>query len=382
MVVLHYIPSLQSNVGQASKFVQMLKDVMGQTIVTHIISGNVSRREFVDKLLTVNPDVVHIHGCWHWRLLCVQRWAQHRGYPVILSPHGGLSQSVIQKEFWKKRLPQIIAFQFRVVRKSFVIHASTPQELDDLKSLGWKKRIALINYKMEGNDAQQLTDSFRTLYQKVIDTTLRNHLHVREREALWSMLLAYTTVRHDVPSLTPDESRHLSALTHHNWQSILTYAIDHGILRQVQEGAQALQFTIPIPSPAVPPRYKHKSLFHEGKESRKAKTAMARFSSNPSELAVVLTIHQLYRALMHHEHSNDAPSPIAMLCDIAEHLRWDDIDEAVFNDILSLLGIRSFAGRLMQVLSETFRLTVGFMPINPLNDSVTEKIRRKLDTLI
>lgn len=381
MVVLHYIPSLQSNVGQAAQFVQMLKDVMGQTIVTHIISGNVSRREFVDKLLTVNPDVVHIHGAWHWKIFRVERWAQHRGYPVILSPHGGLSPAVMHKQFWKKRLPQILAYQFRTVRSAFVLHASTAQELKDLKELGWKKRIALIDFSSEQNDAQQLSESFRALYQKVIDTTHRNHLHVREREALWVMLHASTTVRHDVPAMTADEQRHIAALTLHNWQAIMVYAIDHGILDLVVAGARALQLPLPITSPTVPPRYKQKPMLRLSTIGRKEKTATARFNGNQAELAVGLQMYHLYRAVECLKVQEGSPSPLAMLCAIGEHLQWDDLDEDVLNDVLSVFGIRSFAGRIMQILSETLRLGFGFMPLNPLNDFKTEKIRRKLDTL-
>lgn len=382
MTILYYIPSFQRSVGQASKFVQMLKQTMGRTIETHIISGEVSRRQFVKKLADVNPDIVHIHGCWSWHIAKVERWAENRGYPVVLSPHNGLSPAVIQTDFWKNRLPRILAYQFRVVKHAFVLHAISAEELKDLKELGWKKRIALIPYNTTSADEQQLTESFRQLYQKVIDTNNRNRLHVREREALWVMLNAYTTIRHAEPSMTDDERKHISELTAHNWQSILVYAIDHGILPLVTEGARALHLSVPITSPSVPPRFSVKPLLHVvDAPSRTEQKVTARFSSNPNELRLSLSFYHLYRALHNHELRDAALPPLALVCNISEQLRWDDYDEDVLNDILSILGIRSFTGRLLCILNETFRLPIGFMPLNPINDSGTEKIRKKLETL-
>lgn len=382
MVILHYIPSLQKSMGQTAQFAQMLRDVMGKTIETYIISGSVSRREFVRRLSEVHPDVVHLHGCWSLRIALAERWCINRGYPVILSPHGGLSPKIVQKDFWKKRLPQILLYQFRTIKKAYVLHAATPQELKDLKELGWKKRIALIAYPNNDEEKQILRDSFHDLYQKIIDTTTRNELHVREREALWTMLNAAISDSHEPAMLTEDESKHLSQLTSHNWQRLQVYALDHRIKDIMMRGAEALGITVPVNVQTVPPRYTFKPAFHTGTPTSIEQKAKKQNADHPTELTIATEIYILKRSVYNNELRDGYDSPLSMLCHIAEQIRWTDYEEDIMLQIADKLGIRSFAARLMQILSETMHLTIGFMPLDPIDDRTTETIRKKLNNLI
>ncbi len=52
-----------------------------------------------------------------------------------------------------------------------------------------------------------------------------------------------------------------------------------------------------------------------------------------------------------------------------------EYDEDVLNDMLEQLNEEQFAARIMQVLSEDYQLTEGFMPLDPLNDRQTQDIR-------
>ena len=103
---------------------------------SHLFTGEVSRREFVSMLCKVNPDIVHIHGCWSLASARVERWSRQRGYPVILSPHGGLNDLSKRPDFWKHLMPRIILYQYHLTRSAFVLHASSASELSELKALG------------------------------------------------------------------------------------------------------------------------------------------------------------------------------------------------------------------------------------------------------
>lgn len=368
--------------GQTAQFAQMLKDVMGKTIVTYIISGAVSRREFVRRLSEVNPDVVHLHGCWNIRIAMAERWAVNRGYPVILSPHGGLSPKVIQDKFWKKRIPQIIAYQFLTIKNADVLHAASAQELKDIKELGWKKRIALIPYSESPNDHQILRDSFHALYQKIIDTASRNRLHVYESEAMWLMLYAASMGRHESIALSEEEQEHLKLLTSHNWKAIQVYAIDHRFRDMLQAGAEALSLTMPVNITEAPPRYTIKPSFHTGTVQAKERKVTEQFSARMEELSIAQNIYILYRSLYHYELREGQPAPIEMVCRINEQIKTMDYDEDMMLKIVDALGIRKFTARLMQILSETMRLTIGYMPLDPLDDNQTEQMRKKLNNLI
>lgn len=382
MIILHYTPSLRKSAGQTGQFAQVLRDAMGNATESHLISGKISRQEFIDRLVLVNPDIVHIHGCWDMHIALVQKWAINRGYPVILSPHNGMSQKNMQQDFWKKRVPQIVAYQFRTIKNSLVLHATSPQELKDLKELGWKKRIALIPYPTSPDDYQSLRDGFRALYQKVIDTSQRNRLNIREREALWSILHAAMTSRHELPQLSDTELQHINALTHHNWQAIQVYAIDHRIKDTLMEGIEALKLSIPVNITEPPTRYSIPPSFHTGKVTEKEKKVQKEFSGHQKELNLACDVYIFCRSILHNELRDERPAPFGMLIHIAEQIRWTDFDEDIFINIVNALGIQLFTARLMQILAETMRISIGYMPTDPIDDYKTETMRKRLNCLI
>ena len=373
---------MRRGTGQTGQFAQVLRDVMGNTTESYLLSGNISRQEFVDRLVTVNPDVVHIHGCWNMRLALVEKWATRRGYPVILSTHNGMSSKMMQTDFWSKRMPQIVAYQFRTIKNAVVLHASSAQELKDLKELGWKKRIALIPYPKSPDDFQALRDGFRSLYQKVIDTSRRNNLNVREREALWLMLHAAVTSRHEEPQLSDMEKKHISELTLHNWQAIQVYSIDHRIKDVLMEGVKALDISIPVEITELPARYSIPPSFHTGTVTDKEKKAQKQFADHKLEYELATDVYVFCRSILHNELRDGYPAPFEMLTHIAEQMRWHEYEEDVFLNIIDALGIRLFTARLMQIISETMRLTIGYMPIDPIDDHKTETMRNRLNNLI
>ena len=56
-----------------------------------------------------------------------------------------------------------------------------------------------------------------------------------------------------------------------------------------------------------------------------------------------------------------------------------EYDEDALNDMLEQLNEEQFAARIMQVLSEDYQLTEGFMPLDPLNDKQTQRIREAIN---
>jgi hypothetical protein len=56
-----------------------------------------------------------------------------------------------------------------------------------------------------------------------------------------------------------------------------------------------------------------------------------------------------------------------------------EYDEDALNDMLEQLNEEQFAARIMQVLSEDYQLTEGFMPLDPLNDKQTQRIKEAIN---
>lgn len=68
------------------------------------------------------------------------------------------------------------------------------------------------------------------------------------------------------------------------------------------------------------------------------------------------------------------------LQELNDTLNCLEYDEDKLNDMLEQLNEEQFASRIMQVLSEDYQLTEGFMPLNPLDDKHTKRLRETVNT--
>lgn len=388
MKVLHYIPTLTKRMKLAATLAQRLHVALGMTMETHLFTGDVSRREFLQKLYEVNPDVVHIHGCWDRKIYDVEQWVTKRGYPVVLSLYGGMEDKVLRDRFWKKRLPRIIAYQFRTIRKATALHTFTENERDSMKQLGWKSRIAMIPIPEKEEDYQTACDAFHTLYQKVIDTTSRNMLHNNERRWLWTLIQVAVTQQN--ATLYSDEAdydlKKLAAkasaeLTSYNWRTLQIFAYDHGLTERLREGQKKANIIIPNLLQNVPPRFAHKELVKK-RPDKKAERIMKEDEKAVKETTVAADIYRLKAILSRNRYDEGWQTPYCLLIEIYGILRWSDCDEGKICALLEKYSLTPFAGRIMEIIAELLDLPLGYMPLDPVDDKQTEHLKRRLDTAV
>lgn len=365
--------------GQAARHVQTIHAAMRKTMESHLFTGELRRREFVSMLCKVNPDIVHIHGCWSMSSARVERWSRQRGYPVILSPHGGLDSLSKRPDFWKRLMPRIILYQYHMTRSAFVLHASSAAELSELKALGWKKRIALIPYPSETLTAEDIVGEFRQLYQKTLDTVMQNRLSVHETESLWTILSLYAD---NIDSMDSDTRESLTSLTAHEWQTILVYCIDHGIADIVRKtlGRHDIHPTATVRN--VPSRFSTKSIAKLSPPPPPLHEAGPQDRTNSGEWTLVTELCTLKHNIVDKRLCMDDDAPLALSIGIYKKIRWTDYDEDALTAYLDQLHIREFTGRLMQIFSETFHLTIGYMPVDPIDDRQTETMRYNLNVIV
>ena len=393
MKVLHYIPNFKKSMGQAARFVQMLQVVMGKTVETHIISGNISNADFFRRIEKLQPDVIHIHGCWSLKAAIVESWALRSRIPVVLSPHNGLSPKELQADFWKRKLPCLIAYQFLAIRKAMVLHATSSQELEDIKQLGWKKRVALIPEPSNENEYQQTTETFRALYQKVIDTVQRNKLSEKEEKCICTLLLAAINMRHashdaeakHVQNTTAAHSQAqecpdmLQQLSVHNWKNIQIYAIDHGIMEELLSGAKALSLHLPIHVDALPARFKVKSTISDGHISDKEHGIICGCTSSQETAALITDLLKLSKILEKNQYNKEWQPPFVLVMSIYERLMYSMYDEDIFCNMVRKLGMESFCAHVMHILSERLQLPLGYMPLDPISGKTARRLYRQLN---
>lgn len=380
MIVLHYIPSLSKENKHAAKFVQILHAALSKTVDTHMCTGELSRREFLKILTKINPDVVHLHGCWNIYLSNVRRWSARRGYPVILSPYGMLSTKHMEQDFWKTFLPRIILYQYDLTRKVMLLHASSAEEVKELKHLGWKKRIAYISMHDGNTDLSQVPLQFRQLYQKTIDTHNRNRLNNLETKWFWHIIKSSLAKSLADNTFIHDDIPHVS-LPSYSWRAMQIYAIDHGVIDFFHKGAETLQLSIPDKTTTPPSRFSVKNNLKPYSEQKQDKALSLQYVNHNREYILAQQFNILKHILCNGRLHPEWESPTRYLIYIYQTLQYTDIDEGVLVNILNDMKITEFSSRILQIISEYLGLTIGFMPIPPLNDSGIKKIKEKINNL-
>lgn len=162
---IHYIPSIDRSCGGTTEYVRLLAEKLGlqseMHVVTHrslypvemeqccvhFVHKNIfgaMKREWMALLDEVRPDIVHVHGCWSPQCVWVQKWSQAKGYKVILTPHGMLEPWIIKRNYWIKKLPALMLYQKKAIRKADYIHATAESEKENLIQLGYNDKIKVI----------------------------------------------------------------------------------------------------------------------------------------------------------------------------------------------------------------------------------------------
>lgn len=166
MRVVHYIPSIDRASGGVGSYMQLLAKELGRLVELHVVthaSANMlqmdsatlhcvaawkhprrMRHEWNEVLDAVRPQVVHVNCCWLPGSALAQRWAQQRGFKVVLSPHGMLEPWIVKRRYLTRKLPAILLFQKAAVQRADLIHATAESEKENLLRLGWNRRIGIV----------------------------------------------------------------------------------------------------------------------------------------------------------------------------------------------------------------------------------------------
>lgn len=126
--------------GIVPEYVNRLASATEQVSTNHILTfkdlgdGVLSfRKNLTRQLHLVNPDIVHVHASWDFYSALVVMIARKLGFLVVVSPHGGLSPENMEVNFWKNRLPRLLAYQIRMIKRCHMVVVTSEEELKDLK---------------------------------------------------------------------------------------------------------------------------------------------------------------------------------------------------------------------------------------------------------
>ena len=131
MKVVHYIPGIDRADGGTATYMQTLAKYLGMMAEVHIcthesrnpvevpnaqvhyFSSSLKRladvkKQWLDLMDSIKPDVVHVNCCWLPLCSLVQKWSQNMGVKVVLSPHGMLEPWIVKRNYWTKTLPALL----------------------------------------------------------------------------------------------------------------------------------------------------------------------------------------------------------------------------------------------------------------------------------
>lgn len=222
MKVLHYIPSISKAGGGVSAYLQLLSYSLGKIVELHIVSHHTKdelllenchihfiegslkhpikmRQEYNTLLDELQPDVVHINGCWMLQCSWTVFWAHSKGYPIALSPHGMLEPWDIKKNYWTKKLPALLLYQRRSVKISDVLIATSEKEKNNLWALGYNPNVVVvpngiivngIDCKKSWEERKQML--FLALYRKNkgIDMLMQAVAKIKDQLNGWKVVIA------------------------------------------------------------------------------------------------------------------------------------------------------------------------------------------------
>ena len=166
MKVLHYIPSIDRSSGGVGSYMQLLAKELGKIVELHVVTHRSEnelpmehcqlhyiskwrhplgmKRQWVELLAEINPDLVHVNCCWQPESAMVQGWSAKRGFKTVYSPHGMLEPWIVQRHYWTRKVPALWLYQKTAIRNSDVIHATAESERKNLLELGYNSNVAVV----------------------------------------------------------------------------------------------------------------------------------------------------------------------------------------------------------------------------------------------
>lgn len=165
MKILHYIPNIDRAYGGTTAYMQLLAAELGKLVELHVathrsdnpvamsccevhyVSASLlggMKREWLDLLRRLRPDVVHVNCCWLPGCALVQKWAQRQGFKVVLTPHGMLEPWIMRRHYLTRKLPALALYQKAAVRRADMLHATAESEKANLLRLGYNDRVSVI----------------------------------------------------------------------------------------------------------------------------------------------------------------------------------------------------------------------------------------------
>lgn len=301
-----------------------------------------------DELTDVKPDIVHVHGCWQYRIVKQALRYHRQGARIVFTPHGGLEPWIINERRLSEKLCKTLLWQRRLAEYSYVIIVQGRMEEESLKKLGWNPRLETIRNAVITNSITRkaMLNHTYEVYRKVMDSNTQE-LMCQDAHLLLKVLLkaGITGDKRWVTESVPD-------IDEREWRKLLVYADHENVRTIIDQGTHVLGLHQPYIEAGSVKSYLPTNYRLPKVEAHDATGIVAEMSHGNLSLRHFV---ELDRALRREDVQDD------WLCDALEESRQ----------------LKNFR-RLLQMLTELTGLDEGFLPADPIDDRKTQTLRKQL----
>ena len=360
MRILHYHPDNPQ--GMTDKYVATLCDSMdGEYQNEHTQEA----AEAKDRLTNGHYDILHLHGCWHNSFRSAARIARSKGTRLVVTPHGQLEPWVISENYWREKLPKKLIYQRQLIRQAYAVVVQGRMEEECLHNLGWNSRTVIIKNCLvtQAISPDDMARQTAQLYRMVMDSNTLELMTGDTRHTLRQLLKAGITgdsrwLREQCVTITDAEQ----------WRMVYCWAEQEHVGHIVRKGISILKLQAPDIDVSQAPCF-----LPDGYEPPTSIGQAIGLDFSSENQRLVATFRQLSRLARHRQLA------ISHLAELDKELREHDCAEDRLCERLQDKHLLRFAARLMQVAHDLTGLDEGFMPMQPLNDRTTRKIRAQID---
>lgn len=307
-------------------------------------------RQYRKLIKEQQPDIVHLHGCWHVSYAVAALLASANGARVVLSPHGQLEPWVLKQKYWSEKLPKLVAFQRPLAKHAYALIAMGRMEHDCLVRLKWNPRCETVLNSLITDTLtdEQMGAKVYAVYRKVLDSDQWPLMDDSTRMAVRGLIKAGQTG--DERWLDGQELDACKALTAEEWRKVAIFSCQESIFDTVSSGAGALGLAMPDFNPATVASYSRQN------DGEKSPQRLGDSGSNETER--LLDMIRSSRKLFHRRRLT-----MSHIVELSAFLRKSRADEGKLAEQLEEKKLLPYAKRLMQCLSDLAGLEEGFMPV-------------------
>jgi len=352
MNVLHIYPK---NNELIHRHVSMLLEGLRQSANVQVADNS---KSFYKQACDMQADIIHIHGANQMVQLKALRCCLKYNLRFVVSLHGQL-QPFATSAMSKQERVSLLLVQREYLQRAYAVITFGKMETSTFSKYGFNPRIEEIHNAVYTNTITPAAMAAQTfaVYQKVLDSNTLERMDAPTLAAFKAIIKAGIMGDKRWVDTTTFDPRLI------NWRHLMVYAEHENISLYTDYGIRVLELSAPLIDlqkigAYFPKHYTRPKTMKElvgdyqGDQTDYLMRIIRQVLKTPTLLGAIELTRELYR---------------------------DNVNDDALAEKLEDAGLTHQAARLIQVLGEVVLLDEGFMPIDPLDDKQTEKLRLQLN---